>query len=73
MTPAEREILQAVKNLTEKVEALQHSFDELTLVPPTEAEILNVAAPDPMEQHLAFVASAQRKYETRNPGGRSNG
>lgn len=72
MTPAEREILRAVNKLTKKVEALQHSFDELTLVPPTEAEILEASAPDPMEQHLTFVANARRNYEARNPGGRSN-
>ena len=75
MTSAEREILQAVKDLTGKVEALHAAFDELTLVPPTEAEILEAIpdVPDPMEQHLTFVANARRNYEARNPGGRSNG
>lgn len=75
MTPAEREILQAVKDLSVQVKALHTAFDELTLVPPTETEILEAIPddPDPMEQHRTFVANARRNYEARNPGGRSNG
>lgn len=70
MSPVERDILQAVMDLTTEVKALHAAFDELTLVPPTEEEI-RTAVPDPMEQHLSFVATARRNYETRNPGGRN--
>lgn len=73
MSPAERDILQAVMDLTTEVKALHAAFDELTLVPPTEEELLEAIpdAPDPMEQHLTFVANARRNYEARKPGGRN--
>lgn len=74
MSPAESEILKAVRDLSVKVAGLKSAVDDLTLVPPMEAEIVDAipSVRDPMEQHLTFVANARRNYEARN-GGRNGG